>query len=166
MEYLSSPRSPRRATGIAAGLLIVLVAGAGLFLWWSDLVQRRADESFASAVAEAQARTRVGEATVLSTLAYASPMIWSASVPDGVRSDLRTLVEASAARAADGLATARGEASGALVLPWQRTQLDTRDRVLALIDELRHRFDSIAADAAAIGRVMARPAPSGAGVLR
>lgn len=165
MEYLSTARPPARGRRVAVVLTAVIVVIAVAFLWWNERVQHRADESLAAAVAEAQDRTRVGEATVLSTLAYASPMIWSASVPDGVRTDLRALVEASAARASDDLAKVRDDARRALVLPWQSGQLRTRERVLGLIDALRLRFDRIADNAAAIGPVMAEPAPSGEGVL-
>ena len=50
-----------------------------------------------SRIGAAQDRARVGESQVLSTLQYATPMIWSASVPESVRADLRALVQASAA---------------------------------------------------------------------
>lgn len=57
---------------------------------------------------------RAGEGSVLATLAYASPMIWSSSVPESVSRDLQALVEAErfdrVARDAAAVATAFSDA--------------------------------------------------------
>ncbi len=165
MEFIGATRGTSRGAWVVAPLLAACVAAGGLFLWWNDSVQHRADESLAAAVADAENRTRVGEARVLSTLAYASPMIWSESVPEGVRVDLRALVQASAAEAAVDLARVGSAAASTTVLPWHGEQERTRAQVLVLVDRLRLRFEAVAADARAIGDVFSRPAPTGASLV-
>ena len=104
-----------------------------------------------------------GERQVQGTLAYASPMIWSSAVPEGVRDDLRALVEASAAEVSGDLAVLRERVAGTTVLPWQEPQAAARAELLALIDAQRERFDGIARDASDIDRVLADgPLPVGA----
>jgi hypothetical protein len=164
MEYLAVAGPPRRWWTIAIVIGTAVIAALSL-LAWDAIVRRNADSAFASAVAQAQYRTNSGEAAVEATLAYASPMIWSAAVPEGVKSDLRALVEASAARSASQLDRIRQDAVSTTVLPWQADQQGTRERLLALIDEQRARFERIAGDARTIGEVLASSAPSVAGVL-
>jgi hypothetical protein len=163
MEYLGSAVAARRSTRPLAMLLVASVILAALFLWWSDGVRRNADESVAAVVAEARERTRVGEARVLSTLAYASPMIWSESVPEDVRRDLRALVQASAAQSAADLGRVAARAGSIYVLPWQAPEAHAREQAVVLAGLLRERFELIAADARVLGEVLAEPAPTSLG---
>ena len=166
MEYLGTPgREPRRAPRAVLALVVLLAVSAGGFLWWADSVQRSATEQLAAAFEASAARAASGERQVQGTLAYASPMIWSASVPETVREGLRALVEESAAEVAADLAAISAEASDTLVLPWQEPQLEARRAVLALIEDQRVRFSGIAEDASDIDIILADgPVPTGVAV--
>lgn len=135
LEYLGAATPDRRRAPrvVVAGLLALAATG---FLWWSDSVRTSANEQLAAAFDQAVAGAAAGERRVQGTLAYASPMIWSASVPQDGRRDLGALVEAAAA---------------------------ARAELVALIDAQRTRFDRIASDASDIDRVLADgPLPVGA----
>ncbi len=166
IEYLATEAPPRRRwswiTGLAVVLVIAAVAG---FLVWSDRTKSAANETLSAAVLQAQDRARIGEGQVTSTLAYASPMIWSTEVPEDVQADLRALVERSAAEAAATLTELAESVNGTTLLPWQTAQQQARDAVLGLIVAERARFDTIAADARQIGSVLAQPRPSEAEAL-
>ena len=161
VEYLATKAPPRQRrswlTGLAILLVVAAVAGFSLV---SDQVRRSTNQSLSRAVLEAQDRARIGEASVLSTLRYASPMIWSQEVPQDVRAGLRALVERSAGEVAATLSELATEVRGSTVLPWQGAQAEARDRVLDLILAERARFDRIAADARQIGPVLAEERPS------
>ena len=166
IEYLETKAPPRRRWSLLTGLVVVLVVAiAAAMLVWSERAKSAANQTFAQAVAEAQDRARIGEGRVLSTLTYASPMIWSTEVPEDVRAGLRSLVETSAAEAAATLSQVVESVSGATVLPWQAAQQRARDEVMALVLAERARFDEIAADAREIGRVLARERPSAENAL-
>lgn len=163
LEYLATEAPPRRRQSWAVGIVVaVLVALATGFLWWSDTVRRNANDQLASAFVSAQEQARIGEATVLSTLVYAQPMIWSSSVSEDVRVGLRDLVEDDAAAAAAELRAIAEDISGTLVLPWQASQREAQEAVLALVGEYESRVARIAEDVRVIGAVMAEPAPSDA----
>ena len=159
LEYLGTSKAPvrRRALWIVLALVVALAAAG---VWWTEHLRQDADLALASAAQEARDRTASGEAKVLSTLTYASPMIWSTSVPEDVRAGLRRLVEKEAAGVSSGLARLHEDVAGTIVLPWQGPQEKERDQVLALIEAERHRFDRIAADARDIGAVLAEPQPA------
>ncbi len=155
MEVLGEhpgPRLPPRLVAVAAALLAVLAAGGW---WWNASVEMQADLSLASAERDVRDRTESGEAGVLSTLAYASPLIWSASVSESVRSDLRALVEARAADVVRQLDEVRARVDATQVLPWHSAQEQARDGVLAQIDKQRQRFALIAADARGLAEAFA-----------
>lgn len=162
IEYLETkapPRQQRWSWLTALAVVLVLAAVAG-FLVWSDQQKGAANESLSAAVFEAQERARVGEGRVMSTLTYASPMIWSTQVPEDVQAGLRALVERSATDAAAALAEIADSVAGIRLLPWQGPQQRARDAVLDLIVAERTRFDRIAADARQIGPVLAEARPS------
>ena len=164
LEYLGTPeRGRRRLPMIVLGVLVALAAVAAGFLWWSDAVRQQANGDLVVAFGESSARAAYGERQVQGTLAYASPMIWSAAVPEDVRDDLRALVEASAADVAADLGVLRDGVAATTVLPWHEPQAEARTELLALIDAQRERFARIAADASDIDRVLADgPLPTGA----
>lgn len=164
LEYLGTPAPDRRrAPYIVAsvvGLLALLAAG---FLWWSDSVRVAATDELVSTFEESKARSASGERVVQGTLAYATPLIWSAAVPEDVRDGLRRVVEDSAAVVAEDLGSLRERAVATVVLPWHEAQLEAREELVALIDAQRARFDGIARDARDIDRVLADgPLPTGA----
>lgn len=164
LEYLGTPAPDRRrAPYVAAaviGLLALLAAG---FLWWSDSVRHAATEELVSTFEESTARSASGERSVQGMLAYATPLIWSADVPEDVRDGLRDVVEESAAVVAGDLIGLRERAAATMVLPWQQPQLEAQAELVALIDAQQARFDGIARDARDIDRVLADgPLPTGA----
>lgn len=163
MEYLGTPgREPRRAPRLVLALAVVLAGGVAGFLWWADSVGQAATDELVAAFEASASRAATGEKQVQGTVAYASPLIWSTSVPEDVRADLRALVEASAADVATDLATISEQAAGTLVLPWQEPQLEARRAVLSLIDDQRARFGGIADDASDIDMILADgPLPTG-----
>ena len=165
VEYLATPVQPRRRptrTGQALVLLaLVLVAlGALGLVRWTQATRDHANATLARVLAEAEDRATIGEASVLATLAYASPMIWSTSVPESVQAGLRGVVEARAGQIAADLAELEAEAAGVGLLTWQGQQGLAREQVLAAVRAQRERFDRIAADARSIGQVMAEARPS------
>lgn len=164
LEYLGTDDRPRRrAPLVVAGVVGLLAVVAAGFLWWSDSVRTSANEELAVAFSESVAGAEAGERQVQGTLAYASPMIWSATAPEDVRDDLRALVEASAAEVSGRLGALRARVASTTVLPWQEPQAAARSELLALIDAQRARFDGIANDASDIDRVLADgPLPVGA----
>jgi len=164
LEYLGTDdRAPRRAPFVVAAVIGLIAAAAAGFLWWSDSVRAAANEELAAAFSESVAGAAAGERQVQGTLAYTSPMIWSASVPESVRDDLRALVEASAAEVSGDLGALRERVAGTTVLPWQEPQAAARAELLALVDAQQARFDGIARDASDIDRVLADgPLPVGA----
>lgn len=164
LEYLGSAAPDRRRAPVIVGAVIGLLAVlAAAFLWWSDSVRQAATEELVTTFEESTARSASGERAVQGTLAYATPLIWSAAVPEDVRDGLRGLVEESAAVVAGDLARLREQALATMVLPWQQAQLDARAELVALIDDQRERFDGIARDARDIDRVLADgPLPTGA----
>ena len=162
-EYLGAEQRPRPrwlpAAGAVAAVLALLAAG---LLWWSDHVRSSAAEELAVVFADAQSRAASGERQVQGTLAYASPLIWSADVPEDVRAGLRDLVEASAADVAADLAAMRERAAGTSIWPWHREQAVAQAELVALIEAQRARFDGIAADVTDIDLVLADgPLPVG-----
>lgn len=164
LEYLGTDGRPsRRAPRVVAaviGLLALLAAG---FLWWSDSVRSSANEALMTTFEESAARSASGERAVQGMLAYATPLIWSADVPEDVRAGLRGVVEESADVVAVDLARLREQAAATMVLPWQQPQLEAQAELVALIDAQRARFDGIARDARDIDRVLADgPLPTGA----
>lgn len=164
LEYLGTPeRGRRRAPFVVLCVVVVLAAVGAGFLWWSDTARQQVNGDLLVAFGESSARAASGERQVQGTLAYASPMIWSAAVPEEVRDDLRALVEASAADVAADLAVLRDQVAATAVLPWHEPQAVARAELLALIDAQRDRFDRIAGDASDIDRVLADgPLPTGA----
>jgi hypothetical protein len=147
---------------VVIGLVALLVLLGGLFLWWSESVRRHANETLSVALQSASRDATAGQARVLSTLAYSYPMIWSMSVSDEVRSGLREVVQASSVDVADGLRQVRDQAAEVRVLPWQQSQRQAQQEVLAVIDAYAERFDRMGADATAIGVVLSEPDPSDA----
>jgi hypothetical protein len=165
-EYLSvgqddPPRWPRL---LVAGLVALALVAVGVS-WWSGHVRQQANDLLGVAVSDADHRARAGEAVVLSTLQYASPMIWSTMVGGDVRAELRAVVERSAAQVVLTLKRTRESADATFVLPWDRTQLKAKDAVLELVDAQLSRFETIASDATSIGEVLAAPAPSDASAV-
>jgi hypothetical protein len=166
MEYIQTPRAERRRPTIALTIgVLALVAGALLFAWWSDSVRRATNDRLADVVAASSARVVTGEAVVTGTLAYASPMIWSAAVSEEVRAGLRAVVQDSAAQVAVDLAATRASAADVTVLPWQAAQATAREQVLSLLDTEIARFERIAADATTIGEVLGVDPPSAAAAV-
>lgn len=163
-EYLGTPERPRRRGPlIAAAVVVVIAVLVGGFLWWSDQVRTRATDDLSQVFASAAQRAASGERQVQGTLAYASPMIWSAEVGEDVRADLRALVEASAADVAADLGALREQVATTTVLPWHQEQLRARTELLTLIDAQQARFAGIARDASDIDLVLAGgPLPTGA----
>ena len=160
VEYLVAKAPPSRRMPWLIGAAIVLVVGAiAGFVWWSDAVARQANASMLATVTTVEDQSRIGEARVTSTLEYASPMIWSTSVPDNVAADLRELVQQSAKDASATLDESAEVVKALRILPWQASQSDAREAVLAYIAELKARVDAIADSAGKIGLVMAEPAP-------
>jgi hypothetical protein len=157
LEYLGE--EPTRRMRWLLPAVVVLVAGVGLVGWWTEQVRHQADETFATAVTQVQVDARAGQAKVLSTLTYASPMIWSTEVSETVRGDLRKVVQGSAAQVVAGLRNVREDVASTRVLPWQGDQVADRTAVLRLVDAYLGRFEEIAADARQIGTVMALPSP-------
>ena len=148
---------------VVAGVIGLLALVAAGFLWWSDSMRSSANEQLTIAFRDAVEGAAAGERQVQGTLAYASPMIWSASVPEGVREDLRALVEATAADVSADLGIVRERVAGTSVLPWHEPQAAARAELLALIDAQRARFDGIANDASDIDLILADgPLPVGA----
>lgn len=161
IEYLATEAPPRRrwswVTGVAIALVVALAGG---LLLWSERTKSDANDSISAAVFQAQERARTGEGRTLSTLAYASPLIFSTEVSSTVQSGLWSLVEQSAVEAAAGLTELANSVSDVRLLPWQRAQQDARESALGFILAERARFDRIAADGHQIGRVMAEERPS------
>lgn len=164
LEYLRTSAPDRRRAPFFVAALIGLVAlvAAG-FLRWSDSVRVDANEELAAAFSASVDGAASGERQVQGMLAYTSPMIWSASVPEDVRDGLRALVEASAAEVSVDLGALRERVAGTTVLPWHEPQAAARAELLSLIDAQQARFDGIARDASDIDRVLADgPLPTGA----
>jgi hypothetical protein len=162
IEYLETKAPPRQRRwpwlpGLAVVLVLAAVAG---FVVWSEQAKGAANQTLSAAVFEAQERSRVGEDRVLSTLAYAAPMIWSTEVPEDVQAGLRALVERSAADASATPTEVADSVAGIWLLPWQGAQRQARDAVMDLIVAERSRFDRIAADARQIGSVLGEARPS------
>lgn len=164
LEYLSaSAPDRRRAPYVVAAVLGLLALAAVGFLWWSDSVRSSANEELVATFEESAARAASGERAVQGMLAYATPLIWSADVPEDVRAGLRGVVEESAAVVAGDLRLLEERAAATRVLPWQQVQLEAQAELVALIDAQRARFDGIARDARDIDRVLADgPLPVGA----
>ena len=164
MEYIGTPeRERRRVPGLVLASVLLLAAGAATFLWWADSVARTATLELATAFSASDSRAASGERQVQGTVAYASPMIWSTSVPEDVRASLRALVEETAADVAGDLAAIEEQAAAILVLPWQEPQLAARQEVLDLIEDQRARFAGISEDAGNIDMILADgPLPTGA----
>ena len=158
VEQRRRPRWLPAIGGVLAALAVIVVA----FLWWSDTVRQAAADELAQVFADAQARAASGERQVQGTLAYASPMIWSAEAPEDVRAGLRDIVEASAADVAADLSGLRDRAAAATILPWHREQEAARAELLDLVDAQQARFAGIAADLTDIDIVLADgPLPTG-----
>lgn len=160
LEYLGTAedtdRKVLRRLPIILGLVVLAVAAlAGLGLRWSESVRSTAQLQLEEGLTRSEQLAAAGERSVQGTLAYASPLIWSLSVPEEVRAGLRDLVAASAADAADELLALRDELRGTLVLPWQGPTLEARDEVVALIDSQAQRLARIAQDASNVDRVLA-----------
>jgi hypothetical protein len=164
LEYLSaSAPDRRRAPYVVAAVLGVLALVVAGFLWWSDSVRSSANAQLVTTFDESAARSASGERAVQGMVVYATPLIWSADVPEDVRDGLRGVVEDSAAVVAADLLRLRERAASTRVLPWQQSQLEAQAELVALIDAQRARFDGIARDARDIDRVLADgPLPTGA----
>ncbi len=162
-EYLGvEPRQRPRWLPAAGSVLLVLAALVAGFLWWSDSMRSTASDELAGVFADAQARAASGERQVQGTLAYASPMIWSAGVPEDVRAGLRDIVEGSAAEVAADLGALRDRAAAATILPWHSEHEGARAELLALVSAQQARFAAIAADVTDIGLILADgPIPTG-----
>ena len=112
LEYLGSAAPDRgRAPYVIAVVVGLLAVLAAAFLWWSDSVRQGATEELAATFEEATTRAASGERSVQGTLAYATPLIWSADVPEDVRAGLRRVVEDSAAVVAADLVRLRERAA-------------------------------------------------------
>jgi hypothetical protein len=160
VEYLASEAPPRkRPTWLVGGAILAVVAVVAGFLWWSDSLSRSANQSMLSTVRTVEDQSRIGEGQVMSTLEYASPMIWSTSVSEEVRAGLRELVQRSAADASAALEASAAQVDDLRILPWQTAQSDARRAVLDYIAAQRIRFDRISEYAGNIGTVMAEPGP-------
>jgi hypothetical protein len=160
-EYLEAgPEPTRRWHRIVFSAFVVLALVAGGVFWWSGRVREQANDALGQAVVHASRDARAGEAVVLSMLQYSSPQIWSTMVGEDVRAGLRKLVQRSADQVVRTLESARNEAQDAYVLPWDGTQREAKDAVLALVDAQLGRFERIASDATAIGTVFSEPQPS------
>lgn len=162
VEYLATEREPSRhrpSPWLTVAVLVVVLL-ASLVVIGSELVRRQANASMAAALQVAQDQSRIGTGSVQSTLAYASPMIWSESVSEEVRAGLREVVQDSAADVVGRLAAVRQEVDAVTVLPWQRAQLLARDRLSAHIAAQQERFARISRDARSIGAALEAPAPS------
>jgi hypothetical protein len=155
VEYLTAGMPPparwRGPALLVAPLLLILGVATA---WGADSLRQRAQDQLEVVQASAAQRAEAGEARVLSMLAYASPMIWSTSVPEDVRAGLRALVEGSAAQVVVELRQQADAARTTIVLPWQSEQQALREQVLLQIEAERARFDRIAADARNIADVM------------
>lgn len=155
-EYLGTPRAERRRPPVlVVVVLTLLVAVVGGFLWWAESVRSRTTDELAAVFAESVARADSGERQVQGTLAYASPLIWSADVPADVRAGLRAVVEDSAADVSTDFGALQTRLEGTLVLPWHESQAKAKAELLALLTAQRGRFDGIAADASDIDLVLA-----------
>jgi hypothetical protein len=146
---------------VIASVAVVVVA----FIWWVDRVGQAAADELALVFADTQARAASGERQVQGTLAYASPMIWSAEAPEDVRAGLRGIVEASAAEVAADLGTLRDRAAAVTTLPWHDEQRVAQSEVLDLVAAQQARFEAIAADVTDIGLVFADGPPLTGGAV-
>lgn len=143
---------------VIASVAVVVVA----FIWWVDRMGQAAADELALVFADTQARTESGERLVQGTLAYASPMIWSADAPEDVRAGLRDIVEDSAGEVAADLSVLRDRAATVVTLPWHRLEQQARAEVLEFVAAEQARFEAIAADVTDIGLVFADgPLPTG-----
>ena len=156
-EYLGEEPGGRRLMVVAA--VLALVAGVIGLGWWSQSTADSTNATLDIAVVDVQDQAAAGEAQVMGTLNYASPMIWSTTVSPDVRAGLRQLVQASAADVAGRLSVIRDAVADAPVLPWQADLARSRDRVLGLVDAYLTRFQQIARDAGRIGEVLGKPKP-------
>ena len=155
-EYLGSPRAERRRPPlIVIGALVLLAAVVAGFLWWAESVREQTTVELGEVFAASVARADSGERQVQGTLAYASPMIWSAEAPGDVREGLRALVEESAAEVSSDFEALQERLERALVLPWHEDQAFARDELLGLLAAQQARFAGIAEDAADIDLVLA-----------
>lgn len=164
MEYLGDDPRPRpRWVNRAAGAFVAALVVVGAVAWWSDMTRHSALDSLVAGFVAADELAASGERQVQGTLAYASPKIWSASVPEDVRADLRALVERSAGNVGNELAAVRAQVAGARILPWHADERRAQVELLALIDAQIARFEGIAADASDVDLVLAGgPLPTGA----
>jgi hypothetical protein len=162
LEYLGTQE--RRRVPVAIVVLVAMIGVAAVaFLWWSDSVRRSANSELMATFEASSQRADAGERAVQGTLAYASPLIWSTSVPESVRDGLRALVEASAADVSTDLLRLRDRAARVTILPWQQPQREAREQLLALLDAQQQRFAGIARDASDIDIILADgPLPTGA----
>lgn len=164
-EYLGTAETgaPRRRPLIVGAAVAVLAIIVGALLWGNDHMRTTANEELATAFRTSSQQAAAGEQSVIGTLAYASPMIWSAQVSEDVRAGLRALVQGSAADVVDRLDTVRDRVADVRILPWHAEQARAREVLLALIDDQRARFAGIARDARDIDLVLAGgPLPTGA----
>jgi hypothetical protein len=167
VEYLSTGDSAglrwRRPVVVVVVLLALMASG---IVWWSGRVHQQANESLGQAITDADHEARAGEAVVLSMLQYSSPLIWSTMVGEDVRAELRKVVQRSAEEVVVTLRGTRRSIDGTFVLPWDGTQREAKEALLAVVDGQLRRFERIAADASSIGSVLARPGPSDAIAVR
>lgn len=155
MEFLGDPprRVPRWIT-LSAGVAVASVTLIGGYLWYAG---NHAKEAVSQASLAAQQQAVAGQERVLSTLAYASPMIWSSLVPEGVRADLRRLVQASAADVVSQLGDQRETIANTRFFPWQDDVAQQRDEAITAIDAQLSRFRAVAHDARALSTAFAQP---------
>jgi hypothetical protein len=145
MEYLAAGRSPvpGRLVAIAVALVAALALGA---VAATTILADRARTAIGTSLAAADEQSRAGAASVRGTVAYAEPLVWSASVPDDVRASLQRVVREDAARVAGMLAGLADDLGGAVLLPWQGTERAERDAAVARILSLAEPFALVARD--------------------
>ena len=126
-------------------LVLALVLGLGGVAANSVAQHRELDQLLARVLA-AQGAIAYSNHRVAATVDYTRPLLFSASVPEHVRSGLQKLIEDAAATQVDGVAVERDRAGGVLVLPWhralRRAQADLVDYLDARVAYLR----AVAAD--------------------
>lgn len=145
MEYLAAGRSPVPGRIIAIVVALVAVVALGVVAATTVLADR-ARTAIGTSLATADEQSRAGAASVRGTVAYAEPLVWSASVPADVRASLQRVVREDAARVAGALAGLADDLRGAVLLPWQGAERVERDAAVARILSLAEPFDLVARD--------------------
>lgn len=145
MEYLAAGRSPVPGRVVAVVVALVVALAVGVVAATTVLADR-ARTAIGTSLATAGEQSRAGAASVRGTVAYAEPLVWSASVPDDVRTGLQRVVRDDAARVAGTLAVLADDLRGAVLLPWQGAERAERDAAVARILALAEPFALVARD--------------------